>query len=148
MTETGIKTRTVDDMARITAGAYALKPERIVVAEVIADVVELYDAKAEYQGVAVTLDLEPGLTGQWDRAAVDTIVSNLVSNVPAVMLLLPMAERNHGWPLPGRLRRRASVHPMAPIHGIRPSKPVPTKTSKSAPCSDDNPVVPRMWARA
>src|SRR4051812_29548570 len=63
-------------------------------------------------------------------------------------MLLPMAERSQGYPPQDKLNKRASVHAMAPIQGSKPSKPVPTMTSKKAPCSDDIPLAPRMLARA
>jgi signal transduction histidine kinase len=74
------KVRALLDVARISAGVFILNLERVVLADVIAETVELYRAKAEYQRVNIRSSLEAGLAGEWDRVAVGTILSNLVSN--------------------------------------------------------------------
>jgi signal transduction histidine kinase len=76
----GDKVRALMDVARISAGVFTLNLERVVLAQVVAEIIELYRAKAEYQRVNIRSRLEAGLAGEWDRVAVETILSNLVSN--------------------------------------------------------------------
>jgi len=72
--------RALLDVGRISAGVFTLKPTPVLLSELVALIVELHEANAEYQGVDIHADLEPGLNGEWDRAAVEAIVSNLLSN--------------------------------------------------------------------
>lgn len=68
------------DAARLTSGMYRLKIELVALDDLISTVVELYAAKADFQESAVTCNVTPGIVGEWDRAAVETILANLVSN--------------------------------------------------------------------
>ncbi|MEP6657850.1 MAG: HAMP domain-containing sensor histidine kinase [Betaproteobacteria bacterium] len=68
------------DAARVTAGAFALNPESVVLSEAVSAVVELYAAKADFKQATIEVTLEPGLVGQWDRGGVEMILANLVSN--------------------------------------------------------------------
>jgi signal transduction histidine kinase len=68
------------DAARLTGGVFRLSREPVVLEELVSAITELYAAKAEYQGARIDVDLAPGIVGHWDRAAVETILANLVSN--------------------------------------------------------------------
>lgn len=68
------------DVGRVTAGVFTLDPVPIDLGEIVTSVLELYAAKAEFQHACIESHVEPGLVGQWDRAAVETILANLVSN--------------------------------------------------------------------
>lgn len=68
------------DAARVTGGAFTLNREPVALGEVVTSVTELYAAKADFQEARVDVRVEPGLVGQWDRAAVETILANIVSN--------------------------------------------------------------------
>ena len=68
------------DSARLTGGVFRLNREPVVVDELVSSVTDLYTAKAQYHGTRIDVDIAPGMVGRWDRAAVETILSNLVSN--------------------------------------------------------------------
>lgn len=68
------------DAARVTEGVFTLDLESVPLGEVVTAVLELYAATADFQHLSIDAKLDPGLVGQWDRAAVETILANLVSN--------------------------------------------------------------------
>ncbi len=74
------RTSTLLDVGRVTAGVFTLNPEPIELGEIVTGILELYAAKADFQHARIEAHVEPGLVGQWDRAAVETILANLVSN--------------------------------------------------------------------
>jgi signal transduction histidine kinase len=68
------------DAARVTGGVFKLQVERVPLKALISSVVELYAAKAAFQGAPVNVNIAAGIIGKWDRGAVETIVANLLSN--------------------------------------------------------------------
>lgn len=68
------------DAARLMGGGFALKTEPVALAEVVEAVSELYAAKAESQQTHIESHVEHAIVGCWDRAAVETVLANLVSN--------------------------------------------------------------------
>jgi len=68
------------DASRIAAGVFTLNPEPIALGLLVGEIVELYSAKANFQHARIEADIESELVGEWDRAAVETILGNLVSN--------------------------------------------------------------------
>jgi signal transduction histidine kinase len=68
------------DAARLTGGGFALNTEPVALAEVVGAISELYAAKAESQQTHIEARVELAIVGYWDRAAVETILANLVSN--------------------------------------------------------------------
>jgi len=68
------------DAARLTGDVFRPNREPVVVEELVSAVTNLYVAKAESRGARIEVDIAPGMVGHWDRAAVETILSNLVSN--------------------------------------------------------------------
>lgn len=68
------------DAARVTGGAFTLKLEPVALEALVTAVTELYAAKADFQKARVDVRVDPELVGQWDRAAVETILANIVSN--------------------------------------------------------------------
>ena len=68
------------DAARLTGDVFRLNREEVVVEELVSAVIDLYAAKAEYHGGRIDVEIAPGMVGYWDRAAVETILNNLVSN--------------------------------------------------------------------
>ena len=74
------RTSVLLDAARLTGDVFRLNPEPVAVDELVSAVTDLYAAKAEYHGARIDVDIAPGIVGRWDRAAVETILTNLVSN--------------------------------------------------------------------
>ena len=68
------------DASRLTGGGFALTTEPVVLDEVVGAISELYAAKAQAQQTHIEARVEPAIVGYWDRAAVETILANLVSN--------------------------------------------------------------------
>jgi signal transduction histidine kinase len=68
------------DAARLTGGALKLITEPVALAEVAAAISELYAAKAESQQTHIESRVTEAIVGYWDRAAIETILANLVSN--------------------------------------------------------------------
>lgn len=68
------------DAARLTGGAFTLTTEPVALDEVVGVISELYAAKAASQQTHIESRVEPAIVGYWDRAAVETILANLVSN--------------------------------------------------------------------
>jgi signal transduction histidine kinase len=68
------------DAARLTGGAFTLITEPVALDEVVAVISELYAAKAASQQTQIESRVTPAIVGYWDRAAVETILANLVSN--------------------------------------------------------------------
>jgi len=68
------------DAGRLTGDVFRLNREPVAVEELVSAVTDLYAAKAESRGVRIEVDIAPGMVGHWDRAAVETILANLVSN--------------------------------------------------------------------
>lgn len=66
--------------ARISSGVFTLNAEPVALAELVASVGELYAAKADFNHACMEVHVEPGIVGQWDREAVETILANLISN--------------------------------------------------------------------
>jgi len=74
------RTSVLLDAARLTGSGFALNTEPVALAELVGAISELYAAKAESQQTRIESRVEPAIVGHWDRAAVETILANLVSN--------------------------------------------------------------------
>lgn len=68
------------DASRLSGGVFRLNLEPVVLEEVVSSVIDLYTGKAEHQGARVEVEIAQGMVGRWDRAAVETILANLLSN--------------------------------------------------------------------
>jgi signal transduction histidine kinase len=68
------------DVSRLASGQMLLQPERVDLAELVAEVVDRHAAEAQAARCQVRIDAVPGLFGQWDRLRVDQAVSSLLSN--------------------------------------------------------------------
>jgi PAS domain S-box-containing protein len=77
--------RLVDDLldvTRLQGGRLDLRADRDVdLGTLVNDVVARFSNELGRAGCAVRLDLQPGVTGTWDRSRLDQIVTNLLSNV-------------------------------------------------------------------
>ena len=68
------------DTARMSAGVFVLNREDMFLNDVVAGILDLYAAKADFNGATLEAKIDPKLRGHWDRVAVETILANLVSN--------------------------------------------------------------------
>jgi signal transduction histidine kinase len=67
------------DVSRITAGRLHLEPAAMQLDELVHEVVERFVDQAASAGCTITVEAAP-VTGIWDRARIDQVVSNLVGN--------------------------------------------------------------------
>jgi signal transduction histidine kinase len=67
------------DVSRINAGRVVLQRAEVDLAQLAADVVQRFGEEAERAGVELRLGAER-VVGRWDRARLDQILTNLVSN--------------------------------------------------------------------
>jgi PAS domain S-box-containing protein len=68
------------DVSRITTGFLDIHPEPLDLVTTIREVNERFAVDAERAGVIVELDLPASLEGRWDRARIEQILTNLLSN--------------------------------------------------------------------
>jgi signal transduction histidine kinase len=67
------------DVSRIQAGHLELRPERVDLGELAAEVVAVFRQHPAY-AERIQLQAEPAVVGNWDRGRVDQILTNLLSN--------------------------------------------------------------------
>lgn len=68
------------DTTRLEEGRHHLKPERTVLADVVAACIAAVAERAERHGLAVDVDVAPTLALAVDRTALETILRNLIDN--------------------------------------------------------------------
>jgi PAS domain S-box-containing protein len=68
------------DVSRIQAGALALEFDEIDLGQVTREVVEQFGPELERSGTPLKLEVEPGVTGWWDRLRLEQVLQNLLSN--------------------------------------------------------------------
>jgi len=68
------------DVSRATSGRLPLALAEVPLSELIRQLVARLDADLKSAGCEVTLALDDGIVGRWDRLRLDQIVTNLVSN--------------------------------------------------------------------
>lgn len=69
------------DVARIRDGRLHLDPRPTELAELVGAVLERLADQFVAAGASVAIDVEGGLCGRWDRARIEQIVENLLTNV-------------------------------------------------------------------
>ncbi|NMO16240.1 PAS domain S-box protein [Pyxidicoccus fallax] len=68
------------DLSRLSAGRMVLDTGAVDLAELAREVADRHVEQAAAAGCALTLRVEDGATGQWDRERLDRVVTNLVGN--------------------------------------------------------------------
>lgn len=68
------------DVTRLSRGRLQLTPAEMSLPEVVTAVAEQLAGEAQRMGSALELRLEPGVTGWWDRARLEQVIENLLSN--------------------------------------------------------------------
>jgi signal transduction histidine kinase len=68
------------DLARITSGSFVLAEEALDISQCIADTVERHADIARRAGCALQTHIEAGVAGRGDRAALEQLLDNLLSN--------------------------------------------------------------------
>lgn len=68
------------DVGRITSGRLGLERERVDLGEVVRGVIERAQEAIRRSGSEVALAMPAAVVGTWDRARLETVVTNLVSN--------------------------------------------------------------------
>ena len=71
---------TLLDVSRLTTGLPSVDRERVSLADIARDIVSELAGEAESAGCEVHLAVEDETVGWWDRAALEQVVLNLVSN--------------------------------------------------------------------
>jgi len=67
-------------VSRMASGRLALEPDQIDLGLVVREVIARLTPVATRAGVSLRLDADPDLTGNWDPARIEEIVTNLLSN--------------------------------------------------------------------
>jgi PAS domain S-box-containing protein len=68
------------DVSRITIGFLDIHPEKLDLVPMIREVSERFAVDAQRAGVGIELALPPRLEGRWDRARLEQMLTNLLSN--------------------------------------------------------------------
>jgi PAS domain S-box-containing protein len=68
------------DVSRVTTGFLDIHPERFDLVATVHEVAERFAVDAERAGVRIELVLPASLEGRWDRARLEQVLSNLLSN--------------------------------------------------------------------
>jgi signal transduction histidine kinase/CheY-like chemotaxis protein len=68
------------DVSRLSTGELPLSLEGMDLGELVAEVLERFEAESQAMGCALRLEVARGVVGQWDRMRVEQVVSGLLSN--------------------------------------------------------------------
>jgi two-component system OmpR family sensor kinase len=68
------------DISRLTTGKFQLNVAEVDLSTVVSEIGADFAAFADAAGVVLTIAVAPGAIGLFDRAAVEEIVENLISN--------------------------------------------------------------------
>lgn len=107
------------NVARFNAGNLQLDPEPVDLSALLVEMTQSFEGAARRASVQVTLTVAPGLTGDFDRMALEQILDNLLSNAlkygnrtpievsaEAERALLRLTVRDHGKGVPAADRER------------------------------------------
>ncbi|WP_426756807.1 ATP-binding protein [Myxococcus sp. Y35] len=68
------------DLSRLSAGRMVLDTEKLDLAQLVREVAERHGDQATAAGCALSLRVDEGATGEWDRQRLDRVITNLLSN--------------------------------------------------------------------
>jgi PAS domain S-box-containing protein len=68
------------DVARTSLGRLTLELDEVDLVTIARDVIEQYTVQAQSAGCSIQLETEPQVVGCWDRARLEQVVTNLVTN--------------------------------------------------------------------
>jgi PAS domain S-box-containing protein len=68
------------DVARLAAGGFSLEPRPMDLTELVREAIERVRDDAAVRGSEIVLSAPGPVTGRWDRAALDQVATNLLSN--------------------------------------------------------------------
>jgi PAS domain S-box-containing protein len=68
------------DVARSSLGRLTLEPDDVDLVDLTHEVIERYTPEAHNAGCTIQLDADPEVRGLWDRARMEQVVTNLVTN--------------------------------------------------------------------
>jgi signal transduction histidine kinase len=68
------------DLARISSGSFTLEEDALDLSQCIAETIERHADIARRAGCALQTHIEPGVAGRGDRAALEQLLDNLLSN--------------------------------------------------------------------
>lgn len=68
------------DVSRIAAGKLQLEIAPVKISELVEEVIARFHDQAERSHTPIRLDLQSNVTGRWDRARIDQVLTNLLSN--------------------------------------------------------------------
>ncbi len=68
------------DLSRLSAGRMVLDPEKLDLAQLVREVAERHGDQASAAGCALSVRVDEGATGEWDRQRLDRVITNLLSN--------------------------------------------------------------------
>ncbi len=68
------------DVSRMTAGKLILHPESVDLTQLVDEVVSQYAEAAQKMGCPVEVHAAERVVGQWDRARMEQVITNLLSN--------------------------------------------------------------------
>jgi signal transduction histidine kinase len=68
------------DVSRITSGGLQLAPREVDLREIVREALERFEPEVRQRGLTVTLEAPEPVTGRWDSARLDQVVTNLIAN--------------------------------------------------------------------
>lgn len=108
------------DITRIQNGKFNLSPTELDLGELVQDVVDRFAAQLEEARCKLTMELQTGVKGYWDRYRIEQVVINLLSNAMKYGQAKPihiqvglegpnavLSVRDHGMGIP--LERQAKI---------------------------------------
>src|SRR5581483_7890764 len=68
------------NVSLISSGRFTLEPEEVDLSTIVKDVVNRFDEQAAAMKTPITLRLDKGVKGLWDKLRIEQVVINLLSN--------------------------------------------------------------------
>ncbi|MBN1204136.1 MAG: PAS domain-containing protein, partial [Myxococcaceae bacterium] len=104
------------DVSQMTAGRLKLHTEVVDLSEVVGDVAARFGSLLAHSGCRLELDIRRGVTGLWDRARLDQVVVNLLTNAIKFGQGNPIEVEVEADPRTARLRVRDHGIGIPPEH--------------------------------